>query len=37
MDQLRFVQAVDGLGVRVVVTVATAANLRLDAGLRQPL
>jgi hypothetical protein len=37
MDQLRFVQAVDGLGQGVVVAVTSAADRRLDTGLHQPL
>jgi hypothetical protein len=36
MDQFGLVQAVDGLGQRVVVAVALAAHRGLDAGLGQP-
>ncbi len=35
MDQLGLVEAVDGLGERVVIAVADAADRRLDAGLGQ--
>ena len=35
MDQLGFVKAIDGLGERVVVTIADAANGRLNAGFGQ--
>lgn len=35
MDQLGLVQAIDRLGQGVVVTVATAADRRLDAGFGQ--
>ena len=37
MDHLGLVEAVDGLGERVVVAVADAADRRLDAGLGQAL
>lgn len=35
MDDLGFVQTVEGLGERIVVAVSDAADGRLDAGLRQ--
>ncbi len=37
MDQLGLVEAVDGLGERVVIAVANAADGRLDAGFGQAL
>lgn len=37
MDDLGFVETVDGLGEGVVIAVAYAAHRRLDAGLRQAL
>ena len=37
IDQFGFVEPTDGLGQRVVVAVALAADRRLDAGLGQPL
>ncbi len=37
MDQLGFVEAVDGFGEGIVVAVTDAANRRLDARLGKPL
>ncbi len=37
MDHLSFVEPIDRLGQSVVIAVTDAADLRLDAGLRQPL
>lgn len=37
MNQFGLVQAIDGLGQGVVVTVALAAHRRLDARIGQPL
>jgi hypothetical protein len=37
MDELRLVETVDRLGESIVITVANAANRRLDARLRQSL
>src|SRR5262245_27838804 len=37
MDELRLVETVDRLGESIVITVADAANRRLDARLRQSL